>query len=151
MSNKRAGPRSACVSWSRRSMVATTGSGGADGTLASPSRTPLRCRSQRVLGPGMFRIAGTQVLSHLRVRVLPKACQVRSDLLRPIIRSKEVQEKRNPSARDSWCFLPAEELLNARGEDGRASKFIFDDDPAAAGNFDAFGRFAVHDLALSVR
>src|SRR5437870_1206556 len=67
--------------------------------FAAPLRPADGRSGQRVLGPGVPGIAGTQLLAHLRIGAGPEAGQVGRHLLRPVVGGEQVQEHGHPAAR----------------------------------------------------
>src|SRR6185503_8757712 len=85
-----------------------------------PRRLPLRPRRPRILGPRVLRIPTLQLLADLRIGVRPEAREVVGHLLRTAVRREEVQQHLDAAARDARRVAPAEDLLDADGEDRRA-------------------------------
>ena len=72
----------------------------------------------------MFGIAAAEIFSDLVVRCRPEAFQVVGDLHRAIVGTENVQQDRDAAAGDPGCLGPAEEILEAHGEDRRPAGFI---------------------------
>ena len=61
-----------------------------------------------------------------------------------------MQYDADASTGDPRSFAESEDLLNPDGQDRRPPLLIDDADPAAAGDADAFGCFALDGLALRI-
>src|SRR6187549_393713 len=78
-------------------------------------RLALRRRAERVLGPGVSRIAAHQLAARLRVDVGPEAGQVLGHLLGAAVGREQVQQHLHLSVQHARRVALAEELLHAHG------------------------------------
>src|SRR5262245_50448100 len=71
----------------------TSAAGQPNEQLSRPTalRPVLGRRRERVVGPGVFRVAAFEFLLHVVVGVFPETRQIGRDLLHAVIRSQEVQ------------------------------------------------------------
>jgi hypothetical protein len=110
----------------------------------------LRGGAPGVFRPGVLGVAGTQLLAHLRIGVLPEAGQVVGDLLRAVVGGQEVQEDGDPAASDLRRVAQAEHFLDAHRQHRRPAHLVAQDDAAAAGHDQALRCLALDRLALRV-
>src|SRR4051812_28841881 len=90
----------------------------------------------------MFRIPPLEILAHFEVGAVPKALEIVRDLLRPIVGREEMHQDADAAARDRRRLREAEELLDARGENGCATGLVVELDPGSARHLELLGRIA---------
>src|SRR5581483_5949584 len=79
--------------------------------LSRPRRRP---RGQRILGPGVARIAAHELAADRRVVPLPEAGEIGRHLHGALVGREQVQRERDAAARDAGALAQAEKILEAR-------------------------------------
>src|SRR5271155_5073845 len=78
-----------------------------------PLGPPRRWCSERIVRPGMFRIAPAHLSSHRRIAAAPKTRQVARQLHRAIRRRKQLNQQRDSSAGNRRMAVEAKKFLHA--------------------------------------
>ena len=74
--------------------------------------------AERILRPGVLRVAAPKLLADLRIGPFPEAGEVVGHLLRPVVWPEEVQQDRHPTAGHPRRFPHSKEVLDPNGQHG---------------------------------